>query len=78
MLYSRFIRAFVVLNVPHFCCKVNVVMDVRGPWVCVGVRGVQVVIVAWDIVVSFVQLAEWWSLAHVDPECRRRMRRKGR
>jgi hypothetical protein len=36
-----------------------IVMDVREPVGCVGFKGEQVVIVAWDIMEMFVRLVEW-------------------
>jgi hypothetical protein len=34
----------------------------------VGLKGEQVVIVAWDSMETFVRSAEWWSLTPADPE----------
>jgi hypothetical protein len=44
------------------------VMDVKGPVGCVGLKRGQVVIVAWYIMETFVRLAQWWSLTPADPE----------
>jgi hypothetical protein len=43
-------------------------VDVRVHVGCVGLKGEQVVIVAWDIMETFVRLAEWWSLTPAGPE----------
>jgi hypothetical protein len=40
----------------------------QAPGGCVGPKGEQVVIVAWDIMEACVHLAEWWSLTPVDSE----------